>query len=55
MSWLGPDEWQAVALSLKVAGWATVLSLPVAIWVAHLLARKEFPGKQMVNGLVHLR
>jgi molybdate transport system permease protein len=54
MSWLGPDEWQAVALSLKVAGWATILSLPVAIWVAHLLARKEFPGKQVVNGLVHL-
>lgn len=54
MSWLGPDEWQAVALSLKVAGWATALSLPVAIWVAHLLARQEFPGKQVVNGLVHL-
>ncbi|MCK0142073.1 molybdate ABC transporter permease subunit [Aliiroseovarius sp. F20344] len=54
MSWLGPEEWQAVALSLKVASWATLLSLPFAIWVAHLLARRDFPGKQVVNGLVHL-
>jgi len=29
--WLGPDEWQAVALSLKVSFWATVLSLPVGL------------------------
>lgn len=54
MNWLGPQEWQAVALSLKVACWATALSLPLAVWVAHLLARKEFVGKQLVNGLVHL-
>ncbi|MCI2395171.1 molybdate ABC transporter permease subunit [Aliiroseovarius sediminis] len=52
--WLGPDEWQAVALSLKVAGWATLLSLPLAIFVSHALARWQFPGKQVVNGLVHL-
>jgi molybdate transport system permease protein len=44
----------AVALSLKVAFWATLLSLPLAIWVAHLLARREFWGKQLLNGLVHL-
>lgn len=54
MNWLGPAEWQAVALSLKAASWATLLSLPLAIWVAHLLACKDFPGKQIVNGLVHL-
>ena len=34
-SWLGPDEWQAVALSLKVALWATVLSLPPGILAAY--------------------
>jgi molybdate transport system permease protein len=51
---LGPQEWMAVALSLKVAFWATLLSLPLAIWVAHLLARREFWGKQLLNGLVHL-
>ncbi|WP_299962627.1 molybdate ABC transporter permease subunit [uncultured Roseobacter sp.] len=52
--WLGPEEWRAVALSLKVAFWATVLSLPLALWVAHVLARRDFPGKQVLNGLVHL-
>jgi molybdate transport system permease protein len=52
--WLSPSEWQAVALSLRVAFWATVISLPLGIWVAWLLARRDFPGKQVLNGLVHL-
>ncbi|GFE50034.1 molybdate ABC transporter permease [Roseobacter cerasinus] len=52
--WLGPEEWRAVALSLKVSIWATLVSLPLGLWVAYLLARKEFPGKQLLNGLVHL-
>jgi molybdate transport system permease protein len=51
---LGPLEWQAVALSLKVATVATLVSLPVAIWVAHVLARRRFRGKQLLNALVHL-
>ncbi|MGH1459117.1 MAG: molybdate ABC transporter permease subunit [Paracoccaceae bacterium] len=54
MSWLGPQEWQAVMLSLKVSLWATLLSLPFGIAVAYLLARKDFAGKQLLNGLVHL-
>ncbi len=54
MAWLGPEEWQAVALSLRVAGWAVLCSLPLGIFTAHALARWEFPGKQIVNGLVHL-
>ncbi len=52
--WLGPDEWQAVALSLKVSFWATLLSLPPGIVVAYALARGRFRGKQLLNGLVHL-
>jgi molybdate transport system permease protein len=52
--WLSPSEWQAVALSLRVAFWATLISLPLGIWVAWLLARRDFPGKQVLNGLVHL-
>lgn len=51
---LGPAEWQAVRLSLRVSFWATVVSLPFGILVAHALARWEFPGKQILNGLVHL-
>ena len=52
--WLGPEEWQAVLLSLKVSFWATLLSLPLGVFAAYALARWQFPGKQLVNGLVHL-
>ena len=52
--WLGPEEWRAVALSLRVSFWATLFSLPMGILVAYALARWSFPGKQLVNGLVHL-
>jgi molybdate transport system permease protein len=52
--WLSPAEWQAVALSLRVSFWATLASLPLGILVAHALARWSFPGKQVLNGLVHL-
>ena len=52
--WLSPTEWQAVALSLRVSFWATVVSLPFGIFVAYALARWSFPGKQVLNGLVHL-
>ena len=54
MSWLGAEVWEAVALSLKVAFWATILSLPVAIAVAYALARGRFWGHGLLNGLVHL-
>ena len=51
---LSPDEWRALALSLRVSFWATVLSLPVGIFVAYALARWDFRGRQVLNGLVHL-
>jgi molybdate transport system permease protein len=54
MDWLGPEEWSAVALSLQVSFWATLFSLPLGIFVAYALARWTFPGKQLLNGLVHL-
>jgi len=52
--WLTPEEWQAVALSLRVSVWATLVSLPLGVGVALLLARGRFWGKQVVNMLVHL-
>ena len=52
--WLSPAEWQAVSLSLRVAFWATVLSLPIGIFTAYALARWSFVGKQFLNGIVHL-
>ncbi|KQI71202.1 molybdenum ABC transporter permease [Loktanella sp. 5RATIMAR09] len=51
---LGPAEWTAIWLSLRVALVATLAALPVAVWVAYILARKSFPGRQLLNGLVHL-
>ncbi len=53
-SFLGPQEWEAVALSLRVSFWATLWALPIGIFVAYALARWSFPGKQIVNALVHL-
>lgn len=52
--WLGPAEWQAVALSLRVSFWATLASLPLGLLVAYALARWQFPGKWLLNSLVHL-
>ena len=54
IDWLGPDEWRALALSLKVSFWAVLVSLPLGLFVAHALARWSFPGKQILNGIVHL-
>jgi molybdate transport system permease protein len=56
MDWLGlsPEEWDAVRLSIRVSVWATLASLPLGVAVAWLLARKEFWGKSLLNGLVHL-
>jgi molybdate transport system permease protein len=52
--WLSPEEWQAVALSLRVSLWATVVSLPFGVLCAWALARRRFPGWQLLNGVVHL-
>jgi len=52
--WLSPEEWQALALSLRVSFWAVAASLPLGLLVAHALARWSFPGKGLLNGLVHL-
>ena len=51
---LSPEEWSAVALSLRVSFWATLISLPLGIFVAYALARWNFWGRQLLNGLVHL-
>jgi len=50
----GPDEVRAIELSLRVAFCAMLLSLPLGIVVALLLARGRFFGKSLLNGLVHL-
>jgi len=51
---LTPAEWEVVRLSLLVGGTACFASLPVAWGLAWLLARRRFPGKVLIDGIVHL-
>ena len=52
--WFSPAEWEAVRLSLRVAFWATLVSLPIGVLVAYALARWRFPGREVLNVVVHL-
>jgi molybdate transport system permease protein len=51
---LTPEEWTAVALSLRVATVAVLASLPLALAVAFLLSRGRFWGKSLLDTVVHL-
>ena len=51
---LGAEEWQAVRLSVEVALRSVAVSLLPAIAVAWLLARGRFPGRMLLDALVHL-
>ncbi|MHA7970000.1 molybdate ABC transporter permease subunit [Rhizobium sp. CAU 1783] len=51
---LTPEELTAMRLSLKVAATAVAFSLPIGVAVAWLLSRREFWGKTLLNGIVHL-
>ncbi|AKJ43798.1 molybdate ABC transporter permease [Pragia fontium] len=51
---LSQYELEALLLSLKVAGVAVAFSLPIGIFVAWILARCNFPGKALVDSVIHL-
>ncbi len=51
---LSSSEISAINLSLKVAFFSVSCSLPIAIFMAWLLARKSFWGKSLLNGIIHL-
>jgi molybdate transport system permease protein len=51
---LSDAEWAAIRLSLRVSAIAMLASLPFGIAIALLLARGQFWGKSVLNGLVHL-
>jgi molybdate transport system permease protein len=51
---LSPQEWTALELSLRVAFWATLISLPFGLALAFVLARGRFWGHALLNGIVHL-
>ena len=54
MFFFSQPELNAIYLSLKVATIAILFILPVAIFIAWILSRKQFWGKQLLNGIVHL-
>src|SRR3954470_20332411 len=54
MAAFSAEEWTAIHLSLRVASVATVASLPVGLLLAWALARGRFPGKVLLDGVVHL-
>lgn len=49
-----PEEWQAVRLTLTVAARAVGFGLPLAVLTAWVLARCRFPGRALLNAVVHL-
>ena len=51
---LSPEELTAIKLSLRVATWATLVSLPFGIAIAMVLARFRFFGRSLLNALVLL-
>ena len=51
---LTAEEWTALSLSLKVSFWAVLAILPPGVLLGWLLARRRFPGKSVVEALVHL-
>ncbi len=54
MWYLSPAEVEALGLSVRVAAWSTAASLPLAVTAAHLLARRDFWGKEILNALLHM-
>ncbi|WP_063656214.1 molybdate ABC transporter permease subunit [Candidatus Arsenophonus triatominarum] len=51
---LSEYEWQAIILSLKVSSVAVLVSLPLGILMAWILVRCHFPGKTLLDSLIHL-
>ena len=54
MFFFSQPELNAIYLSLKIATIAILFVLPVAIFIAWILSRKQFWGKHLLNGIVHL-
>jgi len=51
---LAPDEWQALALSLRVGVLSVIASLPFALALAWLMSRRRFPGRLLLESLLFL-
>jgi molybdate transport system permease protein len=51
---LSPDDWEVIRLSLRVAIVGVVATLPIAFGLAYVLARGRFPGRILLDAIVHL-
>ncbi|HTD89860.1 MAG TPA: ABC transporter permease subunit, partial [Burkholderiales bacterium] len=51
---LSQEEIGVILLSLKIALWSMIWSLPFGLAAAYVLARRDFPGKSLFDALVHL-
>ena len=49
-----PDAWVALALTLKVAGCATLINLVLGVAVGHAMARWRLPGRDLLDALLTL-
>ncbi len=47
-------ELQAIFLSIKVAVYCSLISLPIALWVGYKMARHDFYGKSVIESIIHL-
>ncbi len=54
MTTFSPQEWEAIRLSLSVAGRSVLFGLPVAVAMAYLLSRRRFLGRPLLDAIVHL-
>jgi len=54
MASLSPAELQALTLSLEVAGLSVFCSLPIALGLSWILTRRRFPGRRVLDAVVHL-
>jgi molybdate transport system permease protein len=54
MTWLTPEESTALLLSLAVAGRSVLFNVPFAVLGAWLLTRRRFPGRTLLDALLHL-
>ena len=51
---LSDAEIETLLLSLRVAGTATLVAIPLGVLTAWVLARFRFPGRDLISGIVHL-
>ena len=51
---LTPADWTAVELTIRISIVATLFALPFGVAIGWLLARRNFWGKSVLDGLVHL-